>query len=142
LERGRPKASSAITGPLGPLFHPIHNANAIANCFENQFTAHNLCDCDHRQQVEATVQALLATVDEGTSVKFRPCDVSKEIQYLKLGTACCLNGIPNKCLRHLPRRPIVHSTHLFNHIIYKLHPSGLQLLFLDYSVPRIRVFRQ
>jgi hypothetical protein len=35
--------------------------------------------------VEATVQALLHTIDEGTPVKFHPHDVSKEIPYLKLG---------------------------------------------------------
>jgi hypothetical protein len=40
-----------------------------------------------------TVEALLATVDGGTPVKFRLCDVSKEIQYLKLGKACSLNAI-------------------------------------------------
>jgi hypothetical protein len=70
-KKSEPKAPSAIHGPLGPLFYPIDKANAIADCLENQFTAHNLCDCDHRQQVEATVQALLATDDEGTPVKFR-----------------------------------------------------------------------
>jgi hypothetical protein len=57
----------------------MDKANAIADCLENQFTAHNLCDCDHRQQVGAADQALLATVDEETPVKFRPCDASKEI---------------------------------------------------------------
>jgi hypothetical protein len=69
-KRGGPKTPSAIHGPLGPLFYPIDNANATADCLENQFTVHNLCDCDHRQQVEATVQVLLATGDEGAPVKF------------------------------------------------------------------------
>jgi hypothetical protein len=82
-KRGGLKEPSAIHGPLGPLFYPIDKANAIADCLENQLTAHNLCDCDHRQQVEATVQALLATVDEGAPVNFRPYDVSKEIQSFK-----------------------------------------------------------
>jgi hypothetical protein len=71
-KRGGPKAPSAIHGPLGLLFYPIDKANTTADCLENHFTAHNLCDCDHRQQVEAIVQALLATIDEGTPVKFRP----------------------------------------------------------------------
>jgi hypothetical protein len=62
--------------------------------------------------VEATVQGLMATVQEGT---FQPCVVSKEIQYLKLGRASGLDDITNYCLRHLPRRPLVHLTHLFNH---------------------------
>jgi hypothetical protein len=28
-------------------------------------------------------------------VKFQPCEVSKEIQSLKLGMACSIDGIPN-----------------------------------------------
>jgi hypothetical protein len=62
---------------------------------ENQFTAHNLCDYDHRQQVEATINALLATIDKDTPVEFQPCDVSKEIQSLKLRKAYGLDAIPN-----------------------------------------------
>jgi hypothetical protein len=74
-KRGGPKASPAIHNPLGPLFYPINKANITADCSENQFTVHDLCDCDHKQQVEATVHALLATTDEGTLVKFQPCDI-------------------------------------------------------------------
>jgi hypothetical protein len=46
----------------------------------------------------AQVEALLATVDEETPVNFRLCDVSKEIQSLKLEKACSYDGIPNQCL--------------------------------------------
>jgi hypothetical protein len=31
---------------------------------------------------------------------------------LKLGKGSVFDGIPNECLRHLPRRPLVHLTHL------------------------------
>jgi hypothetical protein len=66
-KEGGPKAPSAIQGPLSPIFYPFDKANIISDCLENQFTAHSLCcDCCHRQQVEATDQALLATVDEDT----------------------------------------------------------------------------
>jgi hypothetical protein len=58
--------------------------------------------------VEAQVEALLAIVDEDSPVNFRPCDVSKEIQSLKL-------GIPNECLPQLSRRTLGRFTHLFNH---------------------------
>jgi hypothetical protein len=34
--------------------------------------------------MEAQVEALLATADEDIPVNFQPCDVSKEIQSLKL----------------------------------------------------------
>jgi hypothetical protein len=45
--------------------------------------------------VEATVQALLHPIDEGTPVKFHLCDVLKEMQYMKLGKAYDLDVIPN-----------------------------------------------
>jgi hypothetical protein len=60
------KALSAIYGPSGPIVYPINKANIIAECLENQFTAHDLCDCELRWHVEATVAAMLATVDENT----------------------------------------------------------------------------
>jgi hypothetical protein len=56
----------------------LDKANIITYCLENQFRAHDFCDCDHRRHVEAQVEALLATVDEDIPVNFRPCDFSKE----------------------------------------------------------------
>jgi hypothetical protein len=56
-----PKAPPAIHGPLGSIFYPIDKANIIADCLENQFRAHDLCDCDHRRHVEAQVETLLGT---------------------------------------------------------------------------------
>jgi hypothetical protein len=49
--------------------------------------------------------------------KVRPCDVHNLANSLKLLKACRLDGIPNEFLRHLPRRPLVHLTHLFNHCL-------------------------
>jgi hypothetical protein len=66
MKRGGPKAPSAIHGPLGPLLYQINKHNATADCLENQFTAYNLCACDHKEQVEATAQAPLASIDVGT----------------------------------------------------------------------------
>jgi hypothetical protein len=63
-----PNASSAVHGPFGPIFYPISKANIIADCLENQFKAHDLCDCDHRQHVEAQVEALLAIINEDVTV--------------------------------------------------------------------------
>jgi hypothetical protein len=40
---------------------------------------------------------------------------------LKLRKACGIDGIPNECLSHLPRRPLVHLTHLFNHCFRLAH---------------------
>jgi hypothetical protein len=44
----------------------------------------------------------------------RLCSSLGEKKCLKFGNACGLGGIPNECLRHLPRRSLVHLTHLFN----------------------------
>jgi hypothetical protein len=46
--------------------------------------------------------------------RIRPCDLQKRINSLKLKKACGIDGIPNECLSHLPRRPLVHLTQLFN----------------------------
>jgi hypothetical protein len=38
-----------------------------------------------------------------------------------LRKACGIYDIPNECLRHLPRRPLVYSTHLFKHCLRLSH---------------------
>jgi hypothetical protein len=57
------RAPTAIHGLLGLKYHPEDKANAIADCLENQFTHHDLCDENHERRVEARVQALLEAVD-------------------------------------------------------------------------------
>jgi hypothetical protein len=126
--------------PSEPRLYNLTRQATIADCLENEFTAHNLCECDHRQQLEATVQALLPTVDEGTLVKFRPCVVSKELQYLKLGKACGLDGIPNECIRHLPRTPLVRATNVAPPL--KDRPPKVQMKFSARILPILtEVFR-
>jgi hypothetical protein len=61
--RDRQRAPTAIHGLLGLNYHPEDKANAIADCLENQFTPHDLCDENHEERVEATVQALLEAAD-------------------------------------------------------------------------------
>jgi hypothetical protein len=53
--------------------------------------------------------------------RIRPCDLQKLLNSLKLKKACGIDGIPNECLRHLPRRTLVHLTHLINHCIRLSH---------------------
>jgi hypothetical protein len=84
-KRGWLKVPSTIHGPLGLIFYPIDEANVIADCLRDQFRARDLCDCDCRCHVEAEVEALLGTIDEDTPVNFWLFDVSKEMQFLKLG---------------------------------------------------------
>jgi hypothetical protein len=66
IKRGGQKAPSTIHDPSGRIFYPVNKANIFTDCLENQFRAHDLCDCDHRQHVEAQVKALLATNNEDT----------------------------------------------------------------------------
>jgi hypothetical protein len=60
--------------------------------------------------VEARVQALPETVDNSPPERVMPCDLQKLINSLRLKNACGIDGIPNECLRHLRRRPLVHLT--------------------------------
>jgi hypothetical protein len=86
-----------------------------------QFTPHDLRDDNHERQVESKVQALLETTDKNLPQRIRPCDIQKLIKSLKLRKACGIDGILNECHRHLPRRPLVHVTHLFNHYLRLSH---------------------
>jgi hypothetical protein len=116
LKRYAPRAPTTIHGFSGLKFHPSEKANAIVDCLENQFTPHDLCDENREWRVEARVLALLKTVDSSPPHKIRPCDLQKLINSLKSRRACGISGIPNECLRHLPRS-LVHITHLFNHCL-------------------------
>jgi hypothetical protein len=121
MKRAGPRAPTAIHGSSGLKFHPLEKANAFADCLENQFAPHDLCDYNHERRVEARVQVLLETVDNSPPERVRPCDIKNLIYSLKLRKACGIDGIPNECLRHFPRRPLVHLTHLFNHSIRHSH---------------------
>jgi hypothetical protein len=103
------KAPTAIHGPSGLKYHPSEEANTKADSLKNQFT--------HEWRVELRVQALLEAVENNPPKRVRPCDIRKLIKSLKLRKACGMDGIPNECLRHNPRRPLVHLTHLINHCI-------------------------
>jgi hypothetical protein len=106
MKRDGPKAPTVVHGHIGLTYHPNEKANAIADCLENHFTSHDKCYQNHERRVEKTVQALLAPVDDTPLEKLRPCDVHKLINSFELRKACGLDGIPNECLRHLPR-PLV-----------------------------------
>jgi hypothetical protein len=114
-DRDGPRAPTAIHCLLGLKYHPEDKAKAIADCSESQFTPHDLCDENHERLLEARVQALLE------ARRIRPYDLQKLLNSLKLKKACGIDGIPNECLRHLPRRPLVHLSHLINHCIRLSH---------------------
>jgi hypothetical protein len=82
----------------------------IADCLENVFTPHDLCEENHDRRVEARVQPLLESVDDSPLERVRSCNVQKLLNSLKVRKACGVDGIPNEFLRHLPGRPLVLVT--------------------------------
>jgi hypothetical protein len=64
IKKDGPKAPTAVHGQLGITYHTNEKANAIADCLENNFTSHDLCDENHERLVETRVQVLLAFVDD------------------------------------------------------------------------------
>jgi hypothetical protein len=102
----------------------MDKANAIADCLENLFTPHDLCDENHKRRVEARFQDILE-VEDGPPEKTRLCDFLKLPSSLKLRRICGIDGVPNECLRQLPRRPLAHLTHLINHCIQLSHFPNL-----------------
>jgi hypothetical protein len=103
MKRDGPKALTAVHGPLGITYPPNEKAKVTADCLENRFTSHDLCDENHKREVGSTVQALLASADATPLGKLRPCDIQKLANSLKLRKSYGLDGIPNECIRHLPR---------------------------------------
>jgi hypothetical protein len=66
---------------------------------------------------------LFEAVDSDPPERIRPCDLQKLLNSLKLKKPCGIDGIPDECLRDLPRTPLVHLIHLINHCIRLLHTS-------------------
>jgi hypothetical protein len=120
-QHGWTKDANWHSWPLCINYHPVDKANAIADCLENRFTPHNLCEENNERQVEARFQALLEAVDSNCLESIRPCDLQKLLNSLQLKEACGIDDIPNECLRHLSRRPLVHLTHLLSHCIRLSH---------------------
>jgi hypothetical protein len=75
--------------------------------------------------VESAVQALHAAVDDTSLKNVRPCDKQKLIKSLKLRNACGNDGIPNECLRYLPRRQLTYLILSFNHCLLSDFPKIL-----------------
>jgi hypothetical protein len=121
MKKDGTNAPTAVHDPSGITYHPNKKSYVIADCLENQFTSHDLCDENHERQVETRVQALLTSVDDTLLAKVRPCDKHKLLNSLKLRQTYGLDGNPNECLRHLPRRPLLYLTHLFNHCLWLSH---------------------
>jgi hypothetical protein len=83
MKMGGPNAPTAVHGPIGITYHPNEKANVTADCLENQFTSHDLCDENRERRVETTVQALLASADNTPPGKVGPRDTHKFVNSLK-----------------------------------------------------------
>jgi hypothetical protein len=77
IKRDGPNVQTSIYSPLGLKFRPLQKANAIADCLENQFAPHDLCDENHERRLEARVQALHETVDNNPPERIRLIRINK-----------------------------------------------------------------
>jgi hypothetical protein len=80
VKRDGLKAATAIHDSFGLTFHPLEKANAIADCLENQFTPHDLCDETHEWRVEVKVQALLEAAEINPPERIIPCDLQELVK--------------------------------------------------------------
>jgi hypothetical protein len=119
--RDGPRAPTAIHGPLGLKYYPVDKANAIADCLEN--SSHRMTcvtkTMNGGRRLESKLCPKLHIVTPPPPPeRIRPCDLQKLLNSLKLKKACGIDDIPNECLRSLPRRPLVHLTHLIKTWMY------------------------
>jgi hypothetical protein len=114
-KRDRPKAQTANHGLPGLILLLLEKGNALADCMKNQFKPLDLCEETYERRVKVRVRAVSEAVNNNLPDKERPCHVQNLIKALKLRKTCAIDGIPNECLRHLPRKPLINLSHLFNH---------------------------
>jgi hypothetical protein len=65
------------------VFLPLEKASVTADCLENHFSPHDLCEESHEWRVMARVQALPEAVEDSLPERVRPCDVQKLINSLQ-----------------------------------------------------------
>jgi hypothetical protein len=80
VKRDSPRAPTALHGSSDLKFLPIEKVNAIADCLENMFTRHDLCDEHNERWMGACDQAMLEIDDKKKKPapeKIRLCDMQK-----------------------------------------------------------------
>jgi hypothetical protein len=65
-KEGWTKGTNCYSWSFKPKISSVRESYAIADCLENQFTEHDLCNKNHERRVEARVQALLEAVYNNT----------------------------------------------------------------------------
>jgi hypothetical protein len=114
IKRDLLKAPTSIRGRLGLKSYPLEKSNAIADCLENQFATHGMCDENHERRVEARVQVLLEAVDNKCAERISPCDIIGINKFLEIEEGLGIDGNPNEYLRLLPGTPLAYLTNLSN----------------------------
>jgi hypothetical protein len=70
---GWTKGTNSYAWSPGLKYHMLKKGNTIADCLENQFTLHDLCDENKTRWVVAKVQALHETADDTLLEIISPC---------------------------------------------------------------------
>jgi hypothetical protein len=106
-----------LQGPGGLALSDSEKAEALADSLEAQFQPVNdPSDAGFTERVDVEMRAYeYAPASEPTLTT--PSEVIKAIKGLKVGKAPGPNGIPNRVLRHLPKRAIAFLTKVFNAVL-------------------------
>jgi hypothetical protein len=99
-------------GDFGLTFYLSEKANALLIAWET-ISHHMICST---KTINAGWRLDLKSCNN-PSEKIRPRELQKLVNSLKLTKVCAIDGIPNECLRRLPRT-LVHLTHLTNHCLW------------------------
>jgi hypothetical protein len=115
MKRDWLKSPTTIHGPSGLKFLPLEKANSIAVW---KVISHRVTYVSRGSSPSSVWSCGWHSPEKG-----RPYDIL--INFLKLWKACGIDAIPNECLKHLPRKPLAHLTHLFNHCLWLTHFPSL-----------------
>jgi hypothetical protein len=122
INRDGPRAPTAVGGPLRTV-SLVRERKPVQLQTAWKTSSHRITcvkkTMNGTWRLESKLYSKLQTVTPPEKV--RPCDLQQLIK------ACGIDGIPNECLRHLPRRPLVHWTHLINHFIQWMRTTILRI---------------
>jgi hypothetical protein len=112
-----PTPSPPLQVPGGLAFSDSEKAEALADSLEAQFQPVN--DSSDPAAIEMVNKAMRAYeyVPSSERKLTSPSEVHQALRGLKVGKAPGPNGIPNRFLRHLPKRAIIFLTKVFNAVL-------------------------
>lgn len=125
---------TALHGPVGLIFDPLEKAELFADTYEHQNTIHIedfRIRFHHIRDIERQLQRIRQTRNDTQPVLTSPAEIRKIIRNLGPNSAPGPDGISNVQLKHLPRKPLVLLTKIFNSCLL------LSYFPLDWRVSRI-----